>query len=842
MQKRLGSFILKEQIGQGGMGQVYKSFDEKNKREVAVKIIKPNLLKNPISKKRFLQEAFIHAQLSHPAILPIHSIEIHDNGIGYSMPLLVGQTLKSYLMDLKKDPTLLPLKERLRHFMKILEACSYTHKMGFIHRDIKADNIFIGRFQQTLLFDWGLACPIHSTDEIDQEELITNDDLTRPGKIPGTLTHLAPERAFGVKGSIGSDIFSLGVVLYQLLTLKMPFFRKDLDHFKSIAGKETYLLASEVNPKEDIDEGLDLIVAKALENDPQKRYQDCEEFIEDLKKILDGLPIWKQPMLLSIHEPKDWLFQDLLPIGEYIALSQKSLNWGILFVPNEELIDNYRLKLVTKNLKSSFKIYLNLSKTDKRFDLEQAYILDIDPKHGIALYQYFALLEQKNIDCGDHELCIEIEKIENHFQIKVNKQLYFCFHSRLPILSPHVGLLIEDEGLNFEMIALSKASSSKQTSCLKLGDNLVFHQNFDAARLEYQKIFQSFKQHEEGREALFRQGFSYILEAQKKSKNKKKLFENAIAVFEKFKEQKAKPWEYWGKALTYEAMQQPQEMIKCFEMAFRKYPHHPFTQELRQELLVLFFEKSIKAKKEALSLSFVALRYLDDNLFMNAFPDLIDSLEEELQESFCLFDPLELTRKQRLILTLSVVLKQESFLLESIVKSQDVIYNENAFCALIHINSKKITQSLIKKLKLEDPFNALFKDEPCPYIKRHLRYAFFGYKLFKSKPILDFSSNDVKENFIIGINHFLNGILDLESLQLDCYSKHILELFQTTYGLDLEEMKKKLKGPFFQKAEHFIKSNFLISLLEKKPIDYFGFDKYALEFAIKGLFLRKLNP
>jgi tetratricopeptide (TPR) repeat protein len=400
---------------------------------------------------------------------------------------------------------------------------------------------------------------------------------------------------------------------------------------------------------------------------------------------------------------------------------------------------------------------------------------------------------------------------------------------------------LEDDGLNFETIALSKASSSKQTSCLKLGDNLVFHKNFEAARLEYQKIFQSFKQHEEGREALFRQGFSYILEAQKNTKNKKKLFESAIEVFEKFKDQKAKPWEYWGKALTYEAMQQPLEMIKCFEMAFRKYPHHPFTQELRQELLVLFFEKSIKAKKEALMLAFIAIRYLDDALFMNAFPELIESLEEELQESFCLFDPLELTRKQRLILALSFVLKQENFLLESIVKSQDVVYNENAFCTLIHINSKKISQSLIKKLKLDENLGAIFKDEPCPYFKRHLRSAFFAFKLFKLKPVIDIASSDIKENFLIGLNKLLSASLNIDSLQLDSYSKQILELLLKAPKMDQDEIKKALKSAFFQKAEYFIKSNFLISLLDKKPIDYFGFDKYALEFAIKGLFLRKLD-
>ena len=839
MDETLGPFVLKEVIGQGGMGKVYRAYDSINHRTVALKVIKESLINNPKSKKRFLKEAYIHAKLSHPAIIPIHGIEILPNGICYSMPYIQGYTLKTLLMKIKDEPHLMPLKERLRHFMKILEALHYTHQVGYVHRDIKSDNIFIGIHKDTYLFDWGLASKIHLDQEEDLDEQDDSADLTRPGKIAGTLTHLAPERAKGVKGTIQSDIFSLGVVLYQLLTLKMPFYRKDLEHFKQVAGHESFNLPSSLNLKDDIDEALDLIVSRALASDLSKRYTTLDPFIEDLQKVIDGLPIWKDPTHLDLKKTEDWLYQDLLPLGSYLALSQKSLSWGLLSVPYAELLDNYKLSVSCPLQSNGFKVYLNLSKNKLGFDLEQAFILDIDFKGEISLYRFFALLDHKSFEASTlSEIEIVIEKIENRFFIYLNGELIFNFVSRVARICPYIGLVIDDTDFKFSSIKLFNSSSNKQISCLKLGDNLVWHHQFDKARFEYQKIVSSFQNHQEGQEALFRLGYSYIIQAKETSSKavKKKLLNKGIALFGDFKWHKASPWEYWGKALCYEALNEKEETIKCFELGFRKYPHHPYTEELKEELVVLFSQKSIKAKKEALRLIFVALRYLDEASFIQKYPTVMDSLKEELQNCFILLKEEELSLKQKLIFSLAFVLNQKVFLEEVLQKSLDINERTNALLILAHLNFKKLTKNFMAKIALALNCPPIFT---TPFENLHeFPWILAGQSLFL------YGKSFIEASYSVNSQHgFLRALAELvrhkkyiKDPKCSEYDNKIIETLFLHLKKSKEKLIQELKAPFFQESERFIKSNFIISLIEKKPLDYFAYDKAALEFAIKALF------
>lgn len=835
MEEKLGPFILKDVIGQGGMGKVYKAYDPINQRTVALKVIKDSLLKNHKAKKRFLQEAFIQSHLSHPAIIPMHTLEDHPQGLGYSMPFIQGSTLKTILLKLRQDPSIMPLNQRLNHFYRILEACEYTHEMGFIHRDIKADNIFIGSHNETYLFDWGLAFKHDDSSEEEDFFDIDTQELTKPGKIPGTLTHLAPERALGVKGSFQTDIFSLGVVLYQLLTLKMPFYRKDLAHFKQIAGSEIFIKPSELNVKDDIDEALDLIIARALDNDPKKRYTHVKDFKEDLQQVLRGLPIWKDPLLLTIKNSSQWLFQDLLPLGSYLALSQKSLSWGLLSVPNLELVDNYKLEIDTYPT-SSFKLYLNLAQEKTGFSFDHSYIIHIDPQQGLSLNRAFALIKQLPLKFESHKsINISVCKIENRFYVYLNHQLIFDFISRVPSICPYIGLVIEDTTFDFSSIKLFKTSSSKQISCLKLGDTLALVENFSQARIEYEKILTSFQNHTEGGDALFRIGYSYILESRKNKKKKKHLLNQAIVSFERFKTHKASPWEYWGKALCYEALKEKAEMIKCFELGFRKYPHHVFTAELEQELVVLFSQKSTKAKKEALMLAFVALKYLEDADFLYKYRGLIDSLEEELKDIFILYDE-HLSLKQKLLFALAFVLKQKTYLHETLEKSKDLAVRHSALLLMAHLNDKAFTKRFslkyAKQLVCPDLLDTSQKDTlPLSWALAKEALSIYGQLPENNQAICH-----SKQAFLKGLFEVIYDGKNRTDPHLSDYDNKILKNLSESRHLSLDQRKNLFKESFFQESDRFIRSNFIISLIDKKPIDYFGYDKAALEFAIKALF------
>lgn len=836
MTEKLGPFVLKEVIGQGGMGKVYKAYDLINNRTVALKVIKDSLLKSPKAKKRFLKEAYIQAQLSHPSIIPIHGLEIHDEGIGYSMPFVEGHTLKNLMLTWRSGQDLMDLKERLRHFMMVIDALEYTHEKGFIHRDIKADNIFIGIHGETYLFDWGLACKLS-----DQEASFEDDDplqieLTSPGKIPGTLTHLAPERAKGDKGSIRTDIFSLGVVLYQILTLKMPFLRKDLEHFKLVAGQESFELPSNLNYKEDIDEALDLIVTRALANDPKERYKDLKTFKQDLQKVMNGLPVWKDPKNLDIHDSSLWLFQDLLPLGSYLALSQKALSWGLLSVPHMKLVDNYRLEIKAQ-LTSDFKIYLNLSSDHKGFCFENCYILHITKDQLISLNRFDARLDEKKISLDtDDFLEISIEKLENSFFIYCRNECLFQFTLILPHLGPHIGVVIEDTEFKFSRLKLYSASSSKQVSCLKIADTFLSHHLYDHAREHYQKIFTSFQEHLEGQEALFKLGYSYIVQASKCKTGSKKLLSLATHVFESFKTHKAAPWEYWGKALCYKALGQTDEMLKCFELGFRKYPKHAFTQELKEELVVLFSQKSINDKKQALKLALIALRFLDDDTFLNKYPAVIESLKEELGSCFVLLTQEGLNLKQKLIFALSYALKQDGLLGEILSKSASRDEKINALLMMQHLNSRKISTKAFKNLS-KDLLIPNFLDETLDLnFDPAFAKAKIACALFYKKNLNSISCQDFESAFLKGLFDLVTKKIFDQNFFYHTQDKQVLQALQQGLSFGRDSLIQTLKSSLFQSSDQFIRTNFILGLLEGKIVDYFGYDKSCLEFAIKSLF------
>lgn len=836
MTDKLGPFELKDVIGQGGMGTVYRAFDPLNNRIVALKVIKETLLKSQKAKKRFLNEAHIQAQLSHPSIIPIFGLEQHKEGLGYSMPFVQGCTLKTLMLKWRDNQNVMPLKERLRHFMKVLEALDYVHDKGFIHRDIKADNIFIGIHNDTYLFDWGLACTQTDQDLKDDSEYEESEELTRPGKIPGTLTHLAPERAHGAKGSIQTDIFSLGVVLYQLLTLKMPFYRKDLEHFKKVASSESFVLPSLLNIKDDIDEALDVIIQRALAQDPSRRYTSVKIFIEDLQKVLDGQPVWKDPQNLTLQDPSCWHFQDLLPLGSYLALSQKSLSWGLLSVPKMKLYDNYKLVIKAK-VTADFKIYLNLIPTISGFDLENCYIIHIRKDCLISLNRCDACLDQTTLFYDQHkDLDIVVENIENHFKIYSQSKLLFEFSLRLPSIAPYVGLMIEDTEFSFSSIEIFQASSAKHVSCLKLGDHLIGHGLFDLAIGEYEKITKSFHDHLEGQEALFRMGYTHILHSRQSLKPSKKRLNQAIETFEMFKTHKASPWEYWGKALCYKELGLMDEVTKCFELGFRKYPKHVFTKELKEELIVLFSQKSREDKKLALKLAFIALRHLDDSSFYDRYPSMIESLKDELSSVLSILDPLDLSPKQQLILSLAFVLKQDLFLNEILTKSDSASEKINALLILQHLGQFKISKSSMSRLEAQCGFTKQSLDSFQNPLEPPYRLARLSSDLLQKKISLPLADETSQALFLKGLQELIVYKTFDPDKNYDQNDKYLLIAMKDGISRDKSHLIKLLKSSKFQDSEHFVRSNFLIGLLDRKPLDYFGYDKICLEFAIKALF------
>jgi serine/threonine protein kinase/Tfp pilus assembly protein PilF len=272
-----GKYRIVEEIGQGGMGIVYKAEDLKLKRFVALKFLPPHLMNLPELKERFLIEAQAAAALNHPNICVIHEVGESEDRSFIAMEFVEGETLRDRL---RKGP--LKAEDALTIAVQIAAGLGEAHRKGIIHRDIKSANIMVTAKGQAKVMDFGLA------------KLQGGSSLTRSQTTLGTVAYMSPEQARGGDMDRRTDIWSLGVVLYEMLTAKLPF-RGDHDQavIYSILHDEPGSL-KKTDP--DTASGLDEIVGQALAKKPADRYQTMEEFRADIEAVGEGLkPLKARP-------------------------------------------------------------------------------------------------------------------------------------------------------------------------------------------------------------------------------------------------------------------------------------------------------------------------------------------------------------------------------------------------------------------------------------------------------------------------------------------------------------------------------------------------------------------
>ena len=259
-------YELLELIGSGGMANVYKAKCHRLNRLVAIKILKSELAENAEFRRRFRDESLAVAQLSHANIVSIYDVS-SSQGIDYIvMELIDGITLKQYMERRGK----MDWREALHFITQIMRGLSHAHSRGIIHRDIKPQNIMVLRDGSVKVADFGIACLADAHQTLAQEAL-------------GSVHYISPEQAKGERLDARSDIYSAGVVLYEMLTGRLPFEGNSavsvaIQHLSSVP-----LSPRELNP--DIPEALELICMKAMNADLNKRYQSADAMLVDLEKF-----------------------------------------------------------------------------------------------------------------------------------------------------------------------------------------------------------------------------------------------------------------------------------------------------------------------------------------------------------------------------------------------------------------------------------------------------------------------------------------------------------------------------------------------------------------------------
>jgi serine/threonine protein kinase len=262
-------------LGAGGMGVVYEAEDIRLNRRVALKFLPENLAHDPKALQRFKREAYAASSLNHASICTIYEVEEHDGQPVIVMELLEGESLKERI---RKGPVC--ADELLDLGIQTSDALAAAHAKGIIHRDIKPANIFVASSERVKILDFGLAkaVPGHRP-EIEPDE----ESLTVEGVVPGTTAYMSPEQVRGEEIDARSDLFSLGVVLYEAATSKRPFVGKNRVLTMNAILNEKPATPSRVN--KELPAGIDAIIVKALAKDREQRYQQASELRADLRAL-----------------------------------------------------------------------------------------------------------------------------------------------------------------------------------------------------------------------------------------------------------------------------------------------------------------------------------------------------------------------------------------------------------------------------------------------------------------------------------------------------------------------------------------------------------------------------
>ncbi len=711
---KIGRYKIVRSLGKGGMGEVFLAYDPSCKRHVALKQMRKELSQNSILQQRFLREALTAAHLSHPSIIPIHEIHQEEKLVYYTMPYVEGETLKQILKRAYEEekegeirhPIGISIPLLAQIYLKVCEAIAFAHAKGILHRDLKPDNIIVGKYGEVLLFDWGLAGVIgeDKKEEFAVESGQTDSDLTKPGKVAGTLPFLSPERVLGQRASTSFDIYALGVMLYQILTLRLPFHRQSIKHFRKTMHLERLLDPLEVAPYRDIPDHLADVAKRCLRFEPTERFQSVDEIINELKSYVEGRPEWIPSGELQMDRKEDWEFQENILLSKHIAITRSPdiMEWVSLMVSRASFPGNLRLDVRVEAHADCAGIGFIIgipNALERKGFLDEGYLLWLGSEREAGLRLIQCNVEVMNVP--DFSLktakahLLRIELIDNHLYFYCDGQLLCHTISHVPLRGTHLGLCLRDADFEMQAIQVALGSRSAMVKCLAIPDAFLANKNFKKALVEYRNIASSFPGRTEGREALFRAGVTLLEEgsSQKHRRHRAKLYAMALDEFGKLRFTPSAPLEFLGKSLVYKAMGEREEEIKCLELALRKYAKHPTMRVIIEHITIRLHESAARNRIAAYEFALLCLRHLPHIFQADDNKRLLESLKKNLETLPFLHPCLDSTQENlHLSIQLSFWLGKPSPLIEMIEQELPAPLALNAYLALATLGFDKWIQ------------------------------------------------------------------------------------------------------------------------------------------------------
>src|SRR5262245_46052874 len=275
--KSISHYKILNRLGKGGMGEVYLAEDTRLKRRVALKVLAHDLASDPSRLERFQREAETIAALNHPNIVTIYSVE-EAGGVRFlTMELVEGETLTQMIHSNGMD-----VESFLRFSAPAAEALSAAHEKGIIHRDLKPGNIMVSNEGRIKILDFGLAKLMRHDSDPDSSRIETRVE-TEDGIVLGTMPYMSPEQIQGKRLDHRSDIFSLGIIFYEMLTGRRPFYGDTSAELISSIMRDTPQPIGALKPG--TNEHLDRIIRRCLMKDPRDRYQTARDVYNELRDL-----------------------------------------------------------------------------------------------------------------------------------------------------------------------------------------------------------------------------------------------------------------------------------------------------------------------------------------------------------------------------------------------------------------------------------------------------------------------------------------------------------------------------------------------------------------------------